>query len=85
MKRLIHSKSGKTLLEFKGKKTIFYSKILEKEMKKCGIPIPPGMRDAYGGKDYIFFGDKNFQRAFFEIYTITCLDPLSVQWQKVDG
>lgn len=79
--RLVNKKTGESLLEFKGDKIQFFNRFLEEEMRIVGIPIPPGVRNYFGGKDYIFLDDENFQRAFREIYYLTSFDPKLFQWQ----
>jgi hypothetical protein len=72
--KLIDTKNGKVVVEFKKQRAIFYNKYLEREMKKIGIVIPPGVRSFYEGKDCVVLGDPLFEKAFKEIYFLTCID-----------
>ena len=81
--KLINSKTHLPLVEFNGKKTVFYNKFLEKEMKTLGIPIPNGLRGIYHGKDNIYLGEEEFQLAFKEIYFVTRMDPSEFHWVSI--
>jgi len=79
--RLINSKTKVPLVEFHGKRTVFHSKFLEKEMKTLGIPVPHGLRGIFHGKDNVFLGEEEFQLAFKEIYYLTQMDPTLFHWE----
>lgn len=79
--RLVNSKSRQTLVDFTTTGAVFYSKYLEEEMRRCGIPIPPGLRARFGGKDFIYLGDPDFQKAFREVFYLTAFDPGLFIWE----
>ncbi len=66
--KLVNTKSGFVVVEYQGDKTIFHDRILEKEMRVRGITIPPALRSEYGGKSAVRLNEKEFQKAFKEIY-----------------
>ncbi len=80
--RLINTNTAQSLVEFQGNETIFHNKFLEREMEMIGIPVPPGLRGVYHGKDCICLGDEDFQKAFREIYYLTAMDPREFQWHE---
>lgn len=51
-------------------------------MRLLGVPIPPGMRSLFEGKDFIYLRDSTFQKAFKEIYYLTAMDPQEFHWEK---
>lgn len=79
--KLIHLKSKFTVLEFRGEKTIIYDRILEKEMTMRGIVIPQAIRHEYSGKSSIRLGDREFQKAFKEIYFLQVFTPNHYRWE----
>lgn len=80
--QLINVKTGFVLVEYKGAKTLFHDRFLEQSMKKQGILIPPFKRDDFGGKTVVRLGDKDFQKAFKEIYYPLSMNPRTYQWQE---
>lgn len=80
--RLVHLITKKPVVEFKGNKTIFHNKFLEKEMRLMGIPIPHGVRSLYQGKECIYLEDITFQKAFKEIYYLTTMDTAVFVWMQ---
>lgn len=81
-KKLINTKTAQLLVEFKGKETFIYNKFLEQEMQTMGIPIPHGLRGSYQGKESVYLGDQEFQRAFKEVYYLTAMNPELFHWQE---
>lgn len=79
--QLINSKTGFLVAEYRGDETIFYDRFLEAEMRKRGVSIPPPLQSSFGGKSSIRLGDKDFQRAFKEVYCTLVLDPHKHQWK----
>lgn len=49
-------------------------------MRTLGIPVPPGMRALYAGKDTVVLGEQEFQKAFREIYYPTLMDQELFRW-----
>ncbi len=79
--KLINLKSGFVVAEYRGDKTIIHDRILEKEMTARGVTIPPPLRAEFNGKDAIRLSDKEFQRAFKEIYSPQVFNPKSYSWE----
>ena len=80
MKKLVNKQTKQPIIEFEGEKTIIHNRFLEHEMRNIGIPIPHGLRGVYQGKDCIRLEDKEFQKAFQEIYYLTAMNPTLFQW-----
>jgi hypothetical protein len=78
--KLINIQNQQPVVEFIGDQIIFYNRFLEKEMQTLGILIPHGLRSVFQGKDCIYLGEEQFQKAFREIYCVTALDPAHFQW-----
>lgn len=79
--KLIHLKSKFAVVEYRGSKTLIYDRVLEKEMTLRGIAIPPPLQNTYGGKSTIRCHDKEFQKAFKELYCTRAFDPRNYQWE----
>ncbi len=79
--KLINIKSGFVVAEYKGEKTIIHDRSLEKEMTIRGVIIPPALRSEYGGKASVRLSDKEFQKAFKELYSEQALNPKSYHWE----
>lgn len=80
--KLVNKQTKLPLVDFRESQVIFYNRFLEHEMEILGIAIPEGMRSYFNGKDYIFLGDEEFERAFKEVYYLTTIDPDVFGWQK---
>lgn len=80
--KLVNTKTGFVVIEFRQGKTEFHDRFLEAEMKETGILIPPAMAHAFEGKEVIFFGDPQFERAFIEVYYPLCIANSVYQWQN---
>ena len=80
--KLINLKSKFVVAEYKGEKTIIHDRVLEKEMTMRGIPIPPALREEYGGKSFIRATDKEFQKAFKELYSAQAFNPKNYRWEE---
>ena len=78
--KLINSKSGFVLVEFKNGAPLFHDRFLEAEMKDRGIAIPLNRRAEYKDKESIYPGDSQFQKAFTEIYVPLVLASNRYQW-----
>lgn len=79
--KLIHLKSKFVVAEYKDSKTIIYDRILEKEMAIRGIAIPPALRREYSGKSAVRTSDKEFQKAFKELYSKEVFNPKNYHWE----
>jgi len=66
--KLVEMKHNQVLVEFKDDVVIIHDQIIEQDIKKRGIFIPPAYRSEYDGKTTIKIGDPDFQRAFKEVY-----------------
>jgi hypothetical protein len=80
--QLVNVKTGFVVVEYKGKKTLFHDRFLEQSMKKHGILIPPFKREDFAGKTVVRLSDKDFQKAFKEIYYPFSMSPQTYQWQE---
>jgi hypothetical protein len=78
--QLINIKTGCVIVEYKESATLFYDPFLEREMKMKGICIPPYLRSAFEGKSVIRFKDKEFQRAFKDVYAQAVFNSPIYQW-----
>ena len=50
--KLVNSRSGFVLVEFKNGAPLFHDRFLEAEMKERGVVIPSNRRAEYEGKEY---------------------------------
>jgi hypothetical protein len=80
--KLIHIKTNKVILEFSGKETIIYDKLLEEIMKEDGILIPSFFKQKFNDKSYVFLGDSFFQQAFKEAYFPFAMKVSHYRWEK---
>ncbi len=80
--KLVNTKTGFVVVEFKEKQVKFYDRFLEVEMKETGILIPPALSSLYENKEVIFFGDPLFEKAFVEVYYPLCIANVLYQWQN---
>ncbi len=80
--KLVNTKTGFIVVEFKQGKVEFHDRFLEAEMKETGILIPPAMAKAFQGKEVIFLGDPLFEKAFIEVYYPFCIANAVYQWQN---
>lgn len=85
MKKLVNRKTNKPIVEFVEETIIFHNKFLESEMRSLGILIPHGLRSLYNGKDCIRLDDKEFQRAFKEVYYLTVMDHEIFKWYEEES
>jgi hypothetical protein len=79
--KLIHVKSRFVVAEYEGEKTKIHDRILEKEMGIRGIMIPPALRSEYEGKAVVRLIDKEFQKAFKELYSAQAFNPKNYRWE----
>ncbi len=79
--KLVNVKSGFVVVEYQDEKTVFHDRMLEKEMTIRGIIIPPALRSEYGGKASVRLNEKEFQKAFKEIYCKQALNSPSFKWE----
>lgn len=80
--KLVNTKTGFVVVEFKEGKVEFHDRFLEAEMRETGILIPPIMSQGFSGKEVIFLGDALFEKAFVEVYYPLCIANNVYQWQK---
>jgi len=80
--KLINTKTGFVVVEFKEGKAEFHDRFLEVEMKETGILIPPIMTKDFENREVIFLGDSLFEKAFVEVYYPLCIVNSIYQWQK---
>ena len=74
--KLIHVKSKFVVAEYQDWKTMIYDRVLEKEMGVRGVnSLPPVLRSEYGGKAVVRLIDKEFQKAFKELYSAQAFNP----------
>lgn len=80
--KLINTKTGFVVVEFREGKAQFHDRFLEAEMKETGILIPPLFAHNFEGKEVIYFGDPLFEKAFIEVYYPLCIANSLYQWQN---
>ncbi len=78
--KLFNSKTGFVVVEFQDNQVIFHDRFLEVEMKNYGVSIPPAMRDLFQGKSAVRLKDKDFPRAFKEVYYPLSINTSVYQW-----
>lgn len=79
--KLINTKTGFVVVEFKEGKAEFYDRFLEAEMKETGILIPSTWAKEFENKEVIYYGDPLFEKAFIEVYYPLCIANSLYQWQ----
>ena len=79
--KLVNSRTGFVIVEFKDGDTLFHDRFLKAEMQDSGIAIPRNRLADFNGKDTIYLGDPQFQQAFSEIYVPIVLASKQYQWQ----
>ena len=80
--KLVNTKTGFVLVEFKNGQPSFSDRFLEAEMKERGIAIPAARKNDFQGKETICLSDPLFQKAFVEIYVPLSIASPLYQWQK---
>jgi len=80
--QLVNLESGFVVVEFIGDKTIIHDPFLSEEMQRSGIVIPHYLQSKFGGKKRIRSDQKEFQRAFKEVYYEFCINHKTYRWQK---
>lgn len=80
--KLVNTKTGFVVVEFKQGKVEFHDRFLEAEMKETGILIPPAMAKIFEEKEVVFLGDPLFEKAFVEVYYPLCIANAVYQWQN---
>jgi len=67
--KLMNMENGFVVVEFFDDGTYqFNDPILKAQLEQEGIRIPPPMQESFNGKKFIKPTDKDFQRAFVEVY-----------------
>jgi hypothetical protein len=79
--KLVNTRTGFVIVEFKGGAPLFHDRFLEAEMKERGIAIPVSRKSEFNGKDTIYIDDPLFQRAFAEIYVPLTIASSNYQWE----
>ena len=79
--KLVKTRTGFVIVEFKNGTPLFYDRFLEAEMKERGIAIPVSRQNEFNGKDTIYIGDPLFQQAFAEIYVPLTIASSNYQWE----
>ena len=80
--KLVNLKSGFIVVEYKGEKTIIHDRVLEKEMTVRGVIVPPALRSEYAGKAAVRLSDKEFQKAFKELYSAQAFNAKNYHWEE---
>ena len=80
--KLINLRLKFVVADYQGEKTLIHDRILLKEMMFRGVIIPLALRIEYGGKSAVRIGDKEFQRAFKEVYFAQVFNPNNYRWEK---
>jgi len=80
--QLINLKTGFVLVEFEAAQTRIYDPFLKQEMEKRGVLIPPFLKKSFPGASHIRLGEREFKRAFIEIYYELHLNHEIYQWRR---
>ncbi|MGC2594820.1 MAG: hypothetical protein WA347_00890 [Rhabdochlamydiaceae bacterium] len=80
--KLINTTSKFVIAEYKGDKTIIHDRLLKKEMVMRGVTIPPALRSEYGGKAVVRLNEKEFQKAFKELYSTQAFNSKNYRWEE---
>jgi hypothetical protein len=80
--KLINVKSGFVVAEYQGNQTLIHDRVLEKEMAMRGVMIPPARRSEYGGKAAVRLNEREFQKAFKELYSTQVFNPKNYHWEE---
>jgi hypothetical protein len=80
--KLINIKLKFVVAEYRGEKTLIFDRVLDKEMALRGVTIPFALRAEYGGKNAVRTGEKEFQKAFKEIYFPQVFNPKNYRWEE---
>jgi hypothetical protein len=80
--KLVNTKTGFVIVEFKQGKAEFFDRFLEAEMKETGILVPPAMGPLFENKEVILLGDPLFEKAFIEVYYPLCIANSLYQWKN---
>lgn len=83
--KLINLRLKFVVADYQGEKTLIHDRILLKEMTFRGVTIPYALRDEYGGKSAVRIGDKEFQKAFKELYFSQVFNPQNYRWVESSG
>ena len=79
--KLVNTRTGFVVVEFKDGAAQFQDRFLEAEMRDRGISIPALRRADFGGKDTVYPGDPMFQKAFADIYVPLSIASPNYQWK----
>jgi len=79
--KLVNIKTRFVVVEFVGEETRFFDPFLENEMKRQGIAIPPFFKKEFGGRSSVRLKDKDFQKAFKEIYYKLSVNHQTYHWE----
>jgi hypothetical protein len=80
--KLINITSKFVIAEYNGGKTIIHDRLLRKEMMIRGVVIPPALRLEYGGKAVVRLNEKEFQKAFKELYSNQAFNSKNYRWEE---
>lgn len=80
--KLVNTRTGFVVVEFKQGKAEFHDRFLEAEMTETGILIPPALKESFQNKEIVFLSDPLFEKAFIEIYYPLCIASSLYQWQN---
>ncbi len=79
--RFVHEESGFVVVEKVNDQIYFNDPILEAEMLKSGVAIPPAHQSRYGGAERVKLDEERFFEAFQEFYTTYIFDPTLYHWE----
>jgi hypothetical protein len=79
--KFIHRKSGFVVAEYCGEETVIHDRILAEEMSVGGVAIPPVLEEEFNGKHTVFLSDKEFQRAFKQVYCPQVFNLKHYSWE----
>lgn len=82
--KLVDPKTDRVIIEFKDNTVKFHSPFLEKILRDEGVPIPPGMRSLFNGKEIVFVDDPLFEQAFIKVFWPFYMDSVYATYEWRD-
>jgi hypothetical protein len=80
--KLIHRTSGFVVAEYREDQTIIHDRMLAQEMSVGGVAIPPPLKGQFNGKKNVLLGEKEFQRAFKQLYFPQVFNLKNYFWEE---
>lgn len=81
--KLVNKNSGFVVVEFVDHKPHFFDPVLEMQMKEHGIAVPLELRESFSGKERVYLGDEEFEKAFHELFCKYSFDDQVYKWETL--